>query len=101
MFKFSSFEDFYSNIYLKAHQNKTNRRLHLIGTTLGCLQFVRVLLTRHWLGLVWVPVIGYGFAWTGHFFFENNIPLTYYHPYYSFLADFRMYKDMISGKLEL
>jgi len=37
-----------------------------------------------------LPVIAYGFAWIGHFFFEHNTPATFIYPSYSLLGDFRM-----------
>ena len=38
-----------------------------------------------------IPVVGYGLAWVGHFFFEHNKPATFIYPVFSFLADFRMF----------
>jgi len=51
---------------------------------------------------IWVCFIaGYGPAWIGHFFFENNRPATFKHPFYSFASDWIMVKDMVVGKLPL
>ncbi|EFA86296.1 hypothetical protein PPL_00084 [Heterostelium album PN500] len=35
---YTTFEDFYP-FYLKEHTNRTNRRLHFVGTTLALLTF--------------------------------------------------------------
>lgn len=32
-------------------------------------------------------LIGYGFAWVGHFGFEHNMPATFIYPVYSFFGD--------------
>ena len=47
------------------------------------------------------PVAGYGFAWVGHFFFEKNRPATFKHPFYSFMGDWVMMKDIILGRLPM
>jgi hypothetical protein len=45
-------------------------------------------------------VAGYGFAWFGHFVFEKNRPMTFIYPYYSLLGDFKMFWDILTGKLQ-
>jgi len=51
------------------------------------------------LGLAAVPLVGYGFAWVGHFVFEKNRPATFQYPFYSLAADWVMFKDMLIGKI--
>ena len=46
-------------------------------------------------------VAGYAFAWVGHYFFEKNRPATFTHPLYSFMGDWVMWKDMLTGKIRL
>ena len=46
-------------------------------------------------------LLGYGFAWIGHFFFEHNRPATFKHPLYSFAGDWVMYWQMITGRVRL
>jgi hypothetical protein len=46
-----------------------------------------------------LPVIGYGFAWVGHFIIEKNRPATFKHPLWSLMGDFKMFYLMCSGKL--
>jgi hypothetical protein len=43
---------------------------------------------------------GYVFAWVGHFFFEKNRPATFKHPFYSFIGDWVMYKDILIGRIK-
>ena len=46
-------------------------------------------------------LIGYGFAWIGHFVFEKNRPATFIYPIYSLTGDFKMWYDFASGKLKM
>lgn len=95
---YSSFSDFYPD-YLRAHQNRTCRRLHFLGTTLVILILAGVLASAAWAWLLAVPVAGYGPAWAGHFYFERNRPATFRHPLYSLIGDFRMYAETWSGRI--
>jgi hypothetical protein len=74
------FSQFYP-FYLSQHADRTCRRLHFVGTSLGLLAVL------------------HAFAWVGHFFFENNRPATFTHPLYSFVGDWVMWKDMLSGRI--
>ncbi len=79
---YKSFEEFYP-FYLGEHCDKTNRRLHLVGTSISfVLLFLMVTTGPLTLGLV-ALLQGYGLAWIGHFFFEKNKPATFKHPWYS------------------
>ncbi len=98
--KFESFADFYP-FYLDEHQNIVCRRLHFAGT----FQVIALLAWTAWSGeafwLLFVPLVGYGFAWVGHFVFEKNQPATFQHPFYSLLGDFVMFRDILSGKIKI
>ena len=100
MSDYSSFREFYP-FYLSEHRNRTCRRLHFIGS--GCvLAVIAVVLagaSAWWLLLL--PVIGYGFAWVGHFVFEKNRPATFRHPLYSLAGDWVMFWQILTGKLRL
>lgn len=98
MRRFSSFREFYP-FYLSEHGNRTSRRLHFIGS---CGVIVLVAMAIRELNAWWLLgalVCGYGFAWVGHFFFEKNRPATFRHPVYSFMGDWVMFKDILSGKI--
>jgi hypothetical protein len=96
--QFPTFADFYP-YYLREHQNRTNRRLHFVGTSLVIVIGVAVVATGSWPWLLTLPVAGYGFAWAGHFFFERNRPATFTHPLYSLIGDFCMYAEIWLGRI--
>ncbi|HLJ38917.1 MAG TPA: DUF962 domain-containing protein [Steroidobacteraceae bacterium] len=94
---FASFRDFYP-FYLGEHSNRTSRRLHVSGTLLALALAVAALVTGR-LMLLWaVPVAGYAFAWTGHYFFERNRPATFTHPLYSLWGDLTMMVEVLTGR---
>ncbi|WP_224784935.1 DUF962 domain-containing protein [Marinihelvus fidelis] len=96
--EYQSFSEFYP-FYLSEHENRTCRRLHFVGTSLGLCWFVAaVVLLNPWC-LLGGLVTGYAFAWVGHFFFEHNRPATFSHPLYSFAGDWVMWKDILTGRI--
>lgn len=96
--QFKSFSEFYP-YYLAEHSNKFCRAMHYVGSTLVIAVLLWAVLSTQWLLLLLLPVIGYGFAWLGHFGFEHNKPATFKHPWYSLLGDWVMYKDFWVGLL--
>lgn len=98
--RIKTYREFYA-FYLKENTNKTNRLLHVIGTTL--VLAIAITAIYHNLPILWifVPIAGYGFAWVGHFFFEKNKPATFKYPLWSLSSDFKMYFEIVSGKLPL
>jgi hypothetical protein len=95
--KFKSLKEFYP-FYLSEHTNTTSRILHFIGTGLVCLAFFTGFLFHNWHFFLVIPVLGYGFAWVGHFFFEKNKPATFQYPGYSLVSDFILFYDLLTGK---
>jgi hypothetical protein len=96
--RYQSFREFYP-FYLSEHANPTCRRLHFVGTTLVIAFLATAFLTRNAWWLVGALVAGYGCAWIGHFFFEHNRPATFTYPVYSFIGDWVMFKDLLTGKI--
>jgi len=94
-----TFADFYP-FYLSEHANRTNRRLHFIGTTIGLLCLLYAFSTLNFWWLLVGIVQGYAWAWAGHFFIEHNKPATFKHPLYSFLGDWVMWKEILTGKIK-
>ena len=98
--RYTSFREFYP-FYLSEHRNGTSRFLHFVGSccVLGLLG--TAMATGNWALLLFTPVAGYGFAWVGHFFFEKNRPATFKHPFYSFMGDWVIMKDIILGRVPM
>ncbi|WP_342243525.1 Mpo1-like protein [Pseudomonas sp. OTU5201] len=96
--RFQSFAEFYP-YYLQEHSNDTCRRLHYVGSLLVLSILGYALVTQQWLWLLAIPFAGYGFAWVGHFVFEKNKPATFKYPLYSFMGDWVMLKDALTGRI--
>lgn len=94
---YKSLKEFYP-YYLTEHRNTICRTLHFVGTSLLFIVMgTSVYLSKY--SLLWLlPVIGYGFAWMGHFFFEKNKPATFQYPLYSLASDFILFWDLLTGK---
>lgn len=95
---YTSFEEFWP-FYLSQHAHPVCRILHVVGTSLGLLIFARGVMNGYLRSFIPALVVGYGFSWVGHFFFEKNRPATFIYPRWSFLGDFKMLKLFYTGKL--
>ncbi|MEL6476570.1 MAG: DUF962 domain-containing protein [Pseudomonadota bacterium] len=96
---YRSFSEFYP-YYLSEHADPVSRRLHYLGTALALGLLAVALLTGDWILLLAVPVVGYLFAWIGHFFFERNKPATFTYPLWSLMGDLRMFFEAVTGRLD-
>ncbi len=90
LLKFSSFSEFYP-FYLQEHSNKTNKKLHWMGTTLAMTIIILAVILHIKKLFFLAPVFGYGFAWFGHFVYEKNKPASFKFPLYSFMGDMKMW----------
>ncbi len=97
--RFASMAEFYP-FYLSEHSNRTSRRLHFVGTSLGLFWLAAAIVTLNPWFLLGGLVSGYAFAWAGHFFFEKNRPATFSYPFYSFAGDWVMWSEMLRGKIK-
>ena len=95
---FASFREFYP-FYLGEHRNRTNRRLHFVGSSFSIGFIVLAVKSMHPWWLLVALVSGYAFAWIGHILFEKNRPATFRHPLYSFAGDWVMYRDILIGRI--
>ncbi len=96
--RIKTYPEFY-RFYLSEHRNKTCRLLHFIGTALVFLIAVIAVFTG--VSSYWflIPFVGYGFAWVGHFYFEKNKPATFKYPLWSLYSDFKMFFQILGGKI--
>lgn len=95
--KYNSLSEFYP-YYLSEHLHPVCRRLHFTGTLLLFVILFGAIYFDEYVYLWLLPVVGYGFAWVGHYFFEKNKPATFQYPFYSLASDFIMFKDLLIGK---
>jgi len=98
--RYSTFSEFYP-FYLAEHSNRSCRRLHFVGSWLVILVALFAWIRAEPVLLWLMPVVGYGFAWAGHFFFEHNTPATFKYPLYSLAGDWVMWKDILFGKVKI
>ena len=95
--RYRSFAAFYP-FYLTEHGNRVSRRLHVVGASLVIAALAcGVLVDRRFF--IAAPLVGYGFAWIGHFVFEKNRPATFQYPLYSLAGDWAMFRDMLAGRI--
>ena len=95
----SSLDEFWP-FYVSQHLNRTNRRLHAVGTTLAIVLGAVALIWRAPSVAVLAVAVPYVFAWVGHFFYEKNRPATFTYPLLSLRADFRMYRLTLFGEMD-
>ncbi|KAK4745942.1 hypothetical protein SAY87_012254 [Trapa incisa] len=95
---FRSLDEFWS-FYMSQHSKPATRRWHFAGTLLSTLFFAYSMFFNWWF-LIFVPVSGYGLAWYSHFFVEGNAPLTFGHPIWSLLCDYKMFALMLTGNMD-
>ncbi len=98
--KYQTFKEFYP-FYLRQHVNKICRLLHVIGSSIIVTLIIYTVIAQQYLLLLLVPVIGYGFAWIGHFVFEKNVPATFTYPVFSLLGDWVMWWQIITLRIKL
>ena len=96
--KFQSFAEFWP-FYVGEHRLRMTRVWHFIGTSLGLISLLLMVVTGKWWLLFLGLWLSYGCAWASHFFIEKNRPATFKYPFYSFLGDFQMYLLMWQGKM--
>jgi hypothetical protein len=95
--RFQSFKEFYP-YYLSEHSNVICRALHYIGSSIGLVIMGYAIVSGNYIFILVGLIQGYAFAWTGHFFFEHNKPATFQYPLWSFMGDWVMLKDFLTGK---
>ena len=97
--RIESYAEFWP-FYLGQHSHAANRALHLAGTGAGIALLAAGLAILDWRPMVAAAVVGYGFAWAGHFLVERNRPATLTYPLWSLLSDLRMFGLFVTGRLK-
>jgi hypothetical protein len=69
-----------------------------VGTLIALVLVIAAVVTQFWWLMLAALMQGYAFAWVGHFFFEHNKPATFTYPWLSFLGDFRLWWEILTGK---
>lgn len=96
--RYQSFNEFYP-FYLSQHQHPVCRQLHFVGSALILFVLAYTLYSQQFMWLISLPIIGYGFAWIGHFIFEKNRPATFTYPLWSLMGDWKMFWQILTRQL--
>ncbi|MEX0676832.1 MAG: DUF962 domain-containing protein [Pirellulales bacterium] len=95
--RIQSFAEFWP-FYVRQHSLPACRALHFVGSTLVLVVIAAAAVYNWWL-LLAAPVVGYGFAWIGHFAIEKNKPASFDYPLWSFIADWKMWAIILVGRM--
>jgi hypothetical protein len=98
--RYASFREFYP-FYLSEHSHCICRRLHFVGSLLVIFVVLVAIAKADARWLLLAPLVGYGFAWIGHFAYEKNRPATFQHPLYSLAGDWVMFWDILRRRVSL
>lgn len=97
--RIKTFDEFYQ-FYLKEHTQLGTRIFHFIGTLLIFFVLFYVIKSGKERFLWYIPIFGYGFAWFSHAVFEKNRPATFKYPLWSLASDFKMFFELLIGKIK-
>ena len=96
--RITNYDEFWL-FYVREHSHPLNRQLHFIGSSLGLVCLALLFYTGNLLFFPLGLVIGYGFAWVGHFFVEKNKPASFKYPLWSFRSEWKMWALMLLGRM--
>ena len=98
--KIKNFQEFWP-FYLHEHSRASTKMVHFVGTSIGLILMVYMIVSSQW----WIFPIGlvgvYGVLFASHFIFEKNKPATLKNPYWSFLADLKMWFYILTGRIKI
>lgn len=72
--------------------------MHFSGTLLVIVLLTFFIITGSYIMLILIPIVGYGFAWLSHMYFERNRPATFKYPLYSLASDFVLFWHLLTGQ---
>jgi hypothetical protein len=94
-----TFMEFWQH-YLSDHAQAGTRGLHFLGNSLGVAALILGIVMLDPMIAILGMVMGYAFAWSGHFLIEQNRPSMFAHPVWSFQCDVRMLRLWLGGRLD-
>ena len=97
--RINNFDEFWL-FYVREHAHPLNRQLHFIGSSCGLICLLLGVTQGHWLFIPLGLLLGYGFAWVGHFFIERNKPASFSYPLWSLRGDGKMWALMLRGRMQ-
>ena len=97
--RYSRFDDFWDH-YLREHAAPQTRQMHFMATTASLSIAASGLLVGRYILLLLAVIVGYGIAWLSHFVVERNKPLTWEYPWFSLLAEFKLFFLMAAGRID-
>lgn len=86
-------------IYLRLHSKRSTQIMHTIGLVAAYLTVLLALATGQTWYILAAPMIGYWFAFSGHFLFEKNKPASFDHFWLSLYCDHKLCWLVLTGKL--
>ncbi len=98
---FAGFEEFWP-FYLREHDRKLTRFLHIFGTTAGLILLACAIIFADWRLLVAAVLIGYGPPVAAHYLVQDKPPVGVANPKFilwSFRGDFRICWLFYTGRL--
>ena len=93
-----TFDEFWPR-YVGAHRRPGCRALHYVGGVAALAAIGYGAWSMSLWPLLVAPVIGYGFAWTGHFCVERNRPATFGAALWSLRGEFKMLRLGLTGRM--
>ncbi len=91
----------YYEYYLSLHKSSKCRLLHFIGQWVTIFFTIFIFYNSLWIFIPVIPFVIYPFAWSGHYFFERNEPAAFHHPIKAKISDWRMFFDILRGKIKI
>ena len=99
--KFNEELEEYYKYYLSLHKNPKCRLMHFIGQIFTIFFFLFTLYCKKYFLFLFLPFVIYPFAWSGHYFFENNKPAAFNDPIKAKICDWIMFYQILRGKLKI
>lgn len=94
-----TFDTFYKTVYLPKHSKRGTKIMHTIGLLFAYLTVIAAFVSGAYWYCAAAPLIGYWWAFTGHWLIEHNTPATFQTPVLAFFGDHRMTWDLLRARI--